>query len=256
MAPPQGDGKIKAMEWRNGRCKTLRWTKSWWPGAVAACLSTQIWHGCIIRSGTRPGNMAARQFIPVATQGSAVKQMPIFPTDYNTKIKALKTGVTWNIQSKYFYFFTCGLYVLNKKMINGRKSAEQFIPTWRRNMLCGGLSQLVLIGCILTCLSVTSYRMVLIGQIDHVSSRGIMGTTAHGLWFRYCGSQKLFRHLHWVRNLSLDSLLVHQVPWDPLRQPNYFKRNCSSKPYIKRTEIWLEKSDTKPQKMWTLHHCC
>lgn len=53
------------------------------------------------------------------------------------------------------------------------------------------MSQLILIGWLLACLEVTFSRTVLIGDVDHVTYRGMMesGTTAHckALQGGFCG---------------------------------------------------------------------
>lgn len=65
------------------------------------------------------------------------------------------------------------------------------------------MSQLNQIGCVQMCQSVMFSRMVLVGQIDHVCYKGMMGSgTTALLWAHLCGSHNLSWRLRWVSNTT------------------------------------------------------
>lgn len=111
-------------------------------------------------TGNQTSNMGAQWFFPVVTRGIAAKEKAKGPKSIYLKnwsykklykINAFKTAdrisVTWNVF--HIKSFNCAFF--------------------RHNVVRASVSQLVLIGCVLTCLFVTSSRMVLIGQIGHGS---------------------------------------------------------------------------------------
>lgn len=92
------------------------------------------------------------------------------------------------------------------------------------------VSQLLLIGPVLTCLEVTFSRMVLIGQVEPVSLRGMMGSdaTAHTPRAHQCKTfsahTKWAIALKWLSCWSLGLEKLTQEPASPHLHPHQVQR--------------------------------
>lgn len=91
-----------------------------------------------------------------------------------------RTSVTWKTIHSYIFqcrLFTCGLLATWKKNDEARKSPKNILfPESRHHVARAAVCWLVLISCDL------SSRIVLIGQISHVTYRGTMGHYCALMW--------------------------------------------------------------------------